>query len=72
MKAAEDSRALRDRHDRRAQRLGDRLEKVVARLPAAATDLGAQAAVLVMSGVEVALIGTDDAGCRTGFDHRPH
>ena len=25
-----------------------------------------------MSGVEVALIGTDDAGCRTGFDHRPH
>jgi len=25
-----------------------------------------------MGGVEVALVGTDDAGRCTGFDHRPH
>jgi hypothetical protein len=53
-------------------RLADRPEKVVARLLAAATDFGAESAVFVMGGVEVALACTDDAGRRTGFDHCPH
>ena len=55
-----------------SSQLGERVEKVVARLFAAATDFGADAAVLVMSSVEVALFGTDDASHRTGFDHRAH
>jgi hypothetical protein len=55
-----------------SSRLADRLEKVVASLLAAATDFGAEPAVLVMGCVEVALGGTDEAGRRRGFDRRPH
>src|SRR5919204_4213568 len=49
---------------------GDRREEIVARLLAATTDLGTEPTVLVMGGVPLALLGTGEAGRRTGFDHR--
>src|SRR5204862_3160790 len=42
--------------------------KLVAGGLAAATDLGAEPAVLVVGGVPVALPGTDETGDATGFD----
>jgi hypothetical protein len=47
----------------------DRREKVIACLLAAATDFGADAAVLVVGGVPFALLGTSEASDRTCFDH---
>jgi hypothetical protein len=43
--------------------------QVVACLLTAATDFGANAAVLVVSGVAIALFGTDEASHRTCLDH---
>jgi hypothetical protein len=43
-------------------------EEVVAYLLAASTHLGAEAAVLVVGSVQVALLGAGQAGHRTGFD----
>jgi hypothetical protein len=51
--------------------LTDRREKVVARVLAAATDFGAEPAVLVVGGVPVTLLGAGEAGDATGFDYRP-
>jgi hypothetical protein len=48
----------------------DCCDKIVAGLFAAATDLGADAAVLVVSGMQFALVGGGEAGCRAGFEHR--
>jgi hypothetical protein len=48
----------------------DRREEIVARLLAAATDLGTEPTVLVVSGMPLALLGTGQAGRRTGLDHR--
>ena len=52
-----------------APRLTDRREKVVARVLAAAADVGAKAAVLMVGGVPVTLLGTGEAGDATGLDH---
>src|SRR5262245_15541258 len=43
-------------------------EEVVAYLLAASTHLGAEAAVLVVGSVQLALLGAGQAGHRTGFD----
>src|SRR2546430_9937074 len=51
--------------------LADRYDQLVARLVAAATDGGADAAVFVVCGVAIALLGAGEAGHRTGFDDRP-
>src|SRR5260370_10465124 len=48
----------------------DRRGQLVARLLAAATDGGADATVLVVRGVPIALLGAGEAGDRTGFDDR--
>ena len=45
-------------------------EEVVAYLLAASTHLGAEAAVLVVGSVPLALLGAGQAGHRTGFDAR--
>lgn len=47
----------------------DNREKVVACLFAAATDLGTDAAVLMVSGMPFALVGRGEAGRRTRFEH---
>jgi hypothetical protein len=49
--------------------LADRREKIVAGLLAAATHLGTDAAVFVVGGVAIALLGTGEARHRTCFDH---
>jgi hypothetical protein len=45
-------------------------EKVVAGPFAAATDLGADAAVLVVGSMPFALLAGGEASCRAGFEHR--
>lgn len=54
---------------RRRSRSANRREKVIASLLAAAADCGADATVLVVRGVELALLGAGEAGRRTSFDH---
>ena len=49
----------------------NRCDQVAAGLLAAAAVLGANAAVIVMGGMPLALITTGSAGGRAGFDHCP-
>jgi hypothetical protein len=49
----------------------DRCDEVAAGLLAAAADVGAHAAVIVMGGMPLALIATGFARCPAGFDHHP-
>ena len=53
------------------RKLTDRREQVVAGALAAATDFGAEAAVLVVRSVPVALLGAAEARDATGLDHCP-